>query len=334
MSIPIRWRLTSRILLAALVLVAACGDVVESQSPRDEGAEHVDRMLHGAATAGEWPLLITPYNIDAADPWEYSRRGGMLSQGCVASGRVWNRRLPTWRRRGVARAEPTLPQVERPIEHETRQLGSSVLGLPIVGHFFGSTGPKTLVFGAIHGDEPTSAHVARQLVEHLAKNPEVYFGHRVAVLPVANPDGLARQTRANARQIDLNRNFPAKNFAVGAKGRYFGGEQPASEPETQLLVELIDRWQPDRIITIHSIPRGKHGNNFDGPAEELARLMSRQNEYAVLPSIGYPTPGSFGSWAGIDRQIPTITLELPSDAPGETCWCENCEALRAAIQAK
>ena len=84
----------------------------------------------------------------------------------------------------------------------------------------------------------------------------------------------------------------------------------------------------------HAITRGKHGNNFDGPAEELAQTMSRHNEYSVLKSIGYPTPGSFGSWAGIDRQIPTITLELPSDASGPIAWQENREALLSAIQAK
>ena len=28
--------------------------------------------------------------------------------------------------------------------------------------------------------------------------------------------------------------------------------------------------------------------------------------YPVEPSIGYPTPGSFGTWAGIEKQIPTI----------------------------
>ena len=217
---------------------------------------------------------------------------------------------------------------------QTRQLGKSVVGLPIVGHFFGVTGSKTLIFAAIHGDEPNTAFVANQLVEHLTKNPEAYYARRVAVVPVANPDGLARATRKNAREIDLNRNFPAKNFAVGKKDRYFGGEQPASEPETQLLIELIEDWQPNRIITMHAITRGKHGNNFDGPAEPLAKIMSRHNEYSVLKSIGYPTPGSFGSWAGVDRQLPTITLELPSDATGPGAWRENREALLSAIQAK
>lgn len=217
---------------------------------------------------------------------------------------------------------------------QTRQLGKSVLGLPIVGHYFGSTGSKTLIFAAIHGDESSTAFVTNQLVEHLTKNPEAHYGRRVVIVPVANPDGLARGTRTNAREIDLNRNFPAKNFAVGKRGRYFGGEEPASEPEVQTLIQLIDDWQPDRIITLHAISRGRHGNNFDGPAERLAETMRLHNQYAVLKSIGYPTPGSFGSWAGVDRKVATITLEVPSDASGPTAWRENREALLAVIQAK
>lgn len=332
--------------------------------------------------AAEALPLITPFNFDPADPGEYSRRGGVVVPGSVATGRTWNRPLPRIRhgkRPSAATvparpaAEPTAPALPpepesepiepivapdeaiSPVAHivispatsaarvtellpilgpQTRQLGKSVLGLPIVGHFFGATGPKTLIFAAIHGDEPNTAFVANQLVEHLTKNPEAYYARRVVVVPVANPDGLARGTRKNAREIDLNRNFPAKNFAVGKKDRYFGGEQPASEPETQLLIELIEDWQPDRIITMHAITRGKHGNNFDGPAESLAKTMSRHNEYSVLKTMGYPTPGSFGSWAGIDRQLPTITLELPSDATGPTAWRENREALLSAIQSK
>lgn len=30
-------------------------------------------------------------------------------------------------------------------------------------------------------------------------------------------------------------------------------------------------------------------------------------------SIGYPTPGSFGTWAGVEKGIPTITLELDEE---------------------
>lgn len=343
--------------------------------------------------------LITPYNFDPADPGEYSRRGGKLAPGNVATGRVWNRPLPKLRRATKPLAAlapklapanppqepdelpasvvatsvptPTVPEVTnadlvpiepivapdeptseieivsataldslRPgellptFEPRRQQLGKSVLGVPIVGHYFGTTGPKTLIFAAIHGDEPATEFVANQLVEHLTKNPAAHYGRRVVIVPIANPDGLARRTRTNAREIDLNRNFPATNFAIGKKGRYFGGEEPASEPETQLLIQLIEDWKPDRIVTLHAISRGKHGNNYDGPAERLAETMHFHNQYAVLKSIGYPTPGSFGSWAGVDRKLPTITLEVPSDASGSAAWRENREALLAVIQAK
>jgi murein peptide amidase A len=73
-------------------------------------------------------------------------------------------------------------------------------------------------------------------------------------------------------------------------------------------------------------------NNFDGPAVALAGSMSEHNGYPVRASIGYPTPGSLGSYAGADRQIPTITLELPANHPTARSWNNNREALLAAIQ--
>ncbi len=364
--IPFDWfllhgRVVVRPVLSAIAAASLC--VTSLSLPASEPASP-------AAANSDGLPLITPYNFDPADPGEYSRLNGKVVPGSVATGRVWNRPLPRVRRatKSLATTAPVDANADLiPIEPivapdepasvieivsatareslrpgdllpafgpQTRQLGKSVLGLPIVGHYFGAAGPKTLIFAAIHGDEANTAFVANQLVEHLTKNPDAYYGRRVAVLPVANPDGLARGTRTNAREIDLNRNFPAKNFAVGKKGRYFGGEEPASEPESQLLIQLIEDWKPDRIITLHSIARGKHGNNFDGPAERLAETMSFHNQYAVLKSIGYPTPGSFGSWAGVDRKLPTITLEVPTDATGPTAWRENREALLAAIQAK
>jgi protein MpaA len=72
-------------------------------------------------------------------------------------------------------------------------------------------------------------------------------------------------------------------------------------------------------------------NNYDGPAEPLARRMAAANGYPIRASIGYPTPGSLGSWAGIDRHIPIITLELPAAAAAARCWEANREALLAAV---
>ena len=52
----------------------------------------------------------------------------------------------------------------------------------------------------------------------------------------------------------------------------------------------------------------------------------------VTPVWGAPTPGSFGTWAGIARKIPTITRELPNDLSGPQCWQANRDALTALLQ--
>ena len=61
--------------------------------------------------------------------------------------------------------------------------------------------------------------------------------------------------------------------------------------------------------------------------------MARLNDYPVQPQIGYPTPGSLGSWAGIDQGIPVITLELPKRHSGPRSWQRNRAALLAVIRA-
>jgi protein MpaA len=91
--------------------------------------------------------------------------------------------------------------------------------------------------------------------------------------------------------------------------------------------------RPHKAVAVHCIDGGRHCNNFDGPAEALATLMSTHNEYPVEPSIGYATPGSFGAWAGIDLRIPTVTLELPADRSANHCWEHNRDALLAVIHA-
>lgn len=150
----------------------------------------------------------------------------------------------------------------------------------------------------------------------------------VVILPVVNPDGLARRTRRNARGVDLNRNFPTKDWAPGnARRRNYGGPKPLSEPESRALHRLILRLRPQWIIAVHTINRGRYCNNYDGPGEGLARAFAACNGYPVTASIGYPTPGSFGTWAGRERGIPVLTLELPSHHSRQRCWSDNEAAL-------
>jgi predicted deacylase len=206
---------------------------------------------------------------------------------------------------------------------------------PIELFVFGDNPSPVLVIGGIHGSEPTSVDVAQRLARNLLNDSSIWFGtggKSVAIIPVANPDGYARLARTNAAGVDVNRNFPAKNFRVRETSRSSNGPEPLSEPESRAIKKAIDTLKPRLIISIHSIDDERRCNNFDGPAEPIAQLMSQHNGYPVTATMGYPTPGSLGSYAGIDLGIPIITLELPRKQPGEQAWSVNREALLAAIQ--
>jgi predicted deacylase len=194
-----------------------------------------------------------------------------------------------------------------------------------------------LVMGAIHGNETSSADVSRGLLADLMKDAAApgdgVRGVPIVVIPVANPDGFAAGTRQNANKIDINRNFPSRNFNERTGRKFHGGAQAASEPETTALMTTIERLRPRLIVTVHSIEDGKHCNNYDGPAREIAEIMSKHNGYPAVATIGYPTPGSLGNWGGNDRQIPMITLELPRALPGPRAWPDNRAAVYAAIAA-
>ncbi len=220
----------------------------------------------------------------------------------------------------------------RPSE-QVIEIGHSVEGRPIRLHVFGAGEETLLVFGGFHGNEPTSADLADSLMELLRADPSVAAGRRVAIVPRVNPDGLARGARTNSRGVDINRNLPASNWSPRGPGRSFSpGPSPASEPETQAVLSAVEQMRPSRILSIHSIARGRHCVNYDGPAADLARRMSVANGYPVRPTMGYETRGSFGTWAGVDRNIPTITLELPRDADAAQCWAENRDALLAFLR--
>jgi predicted deacylase len=152
----------------------------------------------------------------------------------------------------------------------------------------------------------------------------------INIVPILNPDGYARRRRKNANQVDLNRNFPTENWQrTPTRHRYHGGPSPASEPETRALIKLVDSTKPKLIITIHSISLHRQCNNYDGPARQYAEILAQHNHYPVTESIGYPTPGSFGTWAGQERNIPTITLELPSHISPKKCTETNLPGLGA-----
>ena len=60
--------------------------------------------------------------------------------------------------------------------------------------------------------------------------------------------------------------------------------------------------------------------------------MAEANGYPMCQDIGYPTPGSLGSYAGKDLNIPVITLELREARSSDKITEEGVVALQAAIK--
>lgn len=164
-----------------------------------------------------------------------------------------------------------------------------------------------LVIGVFHGDEPQGKFLIEQ---YLKENNDT----RLLFIPCLNPDGMAQNTRTNANGVDLNRNFPTQNWELTERNEFFGGESAGSEIETGFITEIIEIYNPKLILTLHAPFKVV---NYDGNAQEISEKISQIINYPVEPSIGYPTPGSFGTYAGIEQKIPTITLELDEECPVE-----------------
>ena len=224
---------------------------------------------------------------------------------------------------------PKTPPKPKTVTPRRFNLGTSVEGRPIECLEFGAGDDVVLIMASIHGNEPAGTPLVRRLANHLADQPDLLRGHRLLIVPAANPDGLAHGKRQNARGVDLNRNFPANNY-TSASGH---GSSALSEPESRALHQFLLDRKPRRIVSLHQPANyGTACIDYDGPAEPLARAMAAQADLPVRRLGG--KNGSLGSFAGVGLGIPTITIELPKNASsldGEALWAKYGKMLLAAI---
>lgn len=162
---------------------------------------------------------------------------------------------------------------------------------------------KVLVIGCFHGDEPQGNYLINEYLKE-------YPNSNLAFIPCLNEYGVEHNVRTNSNGVDLNRNFPTANWELTEKNEFFGGTSPASEVETLFVMNAVKKIKPELILTLHAPFKVV---NYDGDAKEISEKISEITGYPVEASIGYPTPGSFGSWAGIENKIPTVTLELDEE---------------------
>ncbi len=145
---------------------------------------------------------------------------------------------------------PVIPDAVGPIDlgADVVGLGRSAGGSPIIAERYGDPGGRrVLVIGVIHGDEDDGVAIIDEL-----RDREVPDGVELWLVESMNPDGRAAQDRHNGNEVDLNRNFPYKWGPIGVPGDpQYAGTGPASEPETQAMVNFIAQLQPDIAIWYH-----------------------------------------------------------------------------------
>ena len=173
-----------------------------------------------------------------------------------------------------------------------------------------------LLMGGVHGDEPEGVWLAEFTLEWLKRNTAAVPW---IVIPCINPDGLANCTRVNGNGIDLNRNYPSKDWSPAfTKSRYNPGPHAGSEPEIKALTQLISAVNPRLIIHCHSwhpciVCAGD-------PGLAAARALTESSGYELKSDIGYPTPGSLSQYGWHDHNIPVICIEEAEGCARENVW--------------
>lgn len=189
----------------------------------------------------------------------------------------------------------------------TRQYGSSELGAPLLWFPAPQADSRSgLIIAGTHGDENSSIVTLSCALRTL--KPELRRHH---VVLTVNPDGCQLGLRANARGVDLNRNFPAANWKQGETVYRWNsaaaerdvvlltGEQPGSERETEALCQLIHQIHPAWVVSF----------TIRWPASKI-RATARW-------VAGWPTPSPCRWWAAwaTTRRAPLAAGAPISDSP-------------------
>ncbi|MBI3557826.1 MAG: succinylglutamate desuccinylase/aspartoacylase family protein, partial [Deltaproteobacteria bacterium] len=176
---------------------------------------------------------------------------------------------------------------------------------------------RVLIFGAMHGDEISAVSAVFRWIDFLERTkPDSFLRKHVYMFfPLVNPDGFYSnpRSRTNSAGVDINRNFSTKEWneqatlfwkkKASGDPRRFPGPKAASERETQVVEKAINEFKPDLIISVHA-PYSLV--DHDGPIA----FPEMQSPLPIRTLGAYP--GSLGTYAGIERNIPVVTPELPN----------------------
>jgi len=203
-----------------------------------------------------------------------------------------------------------------------------------------------VLVGDIHGGWEANTHeLARELLAHFKANPQdAPDDVSLWIIPTLNPDGLAANTRFNARGVDLNRNtdtdldgcadndWNPTTYTSDGPQPGAGGAYPFSEPEARAARDFL----ADAHVAVfyHSSAGAVFtGGCYDNaPSLRLATTLATGTGYDFPEAgwTGYPITGGFNDYLA-DLGIAVAEVELTNHQ--DTEFERNLEGARAVLAA-
>ncbi len=113
--------------------------------------------------------------------------------------------------------------------------------------------------GGTHSNEYSAVYFVTEIAQFLLDEYEtnetaqwIVDNRHTYMIPMVNPDGSNAFGRLNANAVNINRNFPAIWGEVDESPVMNNpGPEPASEAETQVVLDVLEEIEPDYVNSIH-----------------------------------------------------------------------------------
>lgn len=124
------------------------------------------------------------------------------------------------------------------LKKDVKIIGKSVLEKPIYSYQKGIGKTKIYLWSQMHGNESTTTKALFDFINLLNSGSdlakELLESFTFYCIPMLNPDGAKLYTRANANNIDLNRD-----------------SQNLTQPESKILRAVFEEFKPDYCFNLH-----------------------------------------------------------------------------------
>lgn len=236
--------------LLCIICMAGCAHwpVIETPPPYSDSPLALDApepetvgeaTIQETAQPEEVAIAADATETDLGSPGPFPRPGSGIASSSPASTQH-RHELPV-----VTEAAESVPNwVEAGRSYEGREIEAIQFGNVDPGN---QSQLRVLFVSSMSAGDLESVRFIDRLATRLSR---IEFSDDVAALLIRspNPDGLAGHFSTNSRGVELNRNFPSPRFPVTRTTRT--GAEPASEIETQAIIQLLVRFQPTRIVHV------------------------------------------------------------------------------------